>query len=309
MADNSGALTSGTRALGVIASDHIALGVVEDHRIKGSVHVITELLSLPPDSLAGAIYERAVYVCQEAGVDPQSLSAIGIGFPGIIKDGVVEESPNVQQAKGLNLAQSMAGILSGVQSQAPVLVMNDADAMAAGVAAKRGGLEKLVRVWTLGNGIGFGRYPRAEGAWECGHMVITLDPKEQFCGCGGVGHLEGIMGYRAMRLRFLDMEPEEVFESARLGDSKCVAFSKLWHRALAAATANLVHQDGCGRFYITGPNSVFVEISQLHQYLHEMVKMSPLQGSVFEVIPTGDEVGVIGAAVSAQLAAAEARQS
>jgi len=32
---------------------------------------------------------------------------------------------------------------------------------------------------------------------------VTLDPKENFCGCGGRGHLEGILGYRAMRLRFL----------------------------------------------------------------------------------------------------------
>ena len=236
-----------------------------------------------------------------------TVGAIGIGFPGIIREGIVEDSPNIQQAKGLNLAQSLGSVLSGVSSKAPVLVVNDADAMAAGIAATRGGLEKLVRVWTLGNGIGFGRYPRADGDWECGHMVVTLDPKEQFCGCGGSGHLEGIMGYRAMRLRFLDMEPEEVFESSRLGDSKCIAFTKLWHRALAAATANIVHHDGPGRFYITGPNSVYVEIPLLHQYLHEMIKMSPLQGSVFEVIPTSDEIGVIGAAVSAHFAARDGK--
>ncbi len=137
-------------------------------------------------------------------------------------------------------------------------------------------------------------------------MVVTLDPKEQYCGCGGVGHLEGIMGYRAMRLRFLDMEPEEVFESSRLGDSKCGAFAKMWHRALAAATANLVHQDGPGKFYITGPNSVYIEISLLNQYLHEMVKMTPLQGTSFEVIPTSDEVAVVGAAASARFAAESA---
>jgi len=41
--------------------------------------------------------------------------------------------------------------------------------------------------------------------------VVTLDPKENFCGCGGRGHLEGILGRRSMRMRFLDLEPEEVF--------------------------------------------------------------------------------------------------
>ncbi len=44
----------------------------------------------------------------------------------------------------------MGAVLSGVNSKVPVLVMNDADAMAAGVAATHGALEKLVRVWTLG---------------------------------------------------------------------------------------------------------------------------------------------------------------
>jgi hypothetical protein len=31
-----------------------------------------------------------------------------------------------------------------------------------------------------------------------------------------------------------------------------------------------------------------------------MVKMSPLQGSNVEVVPTGDEIAIIGAAVSAE---------
>jgi len=37
----------------------------------------------------------------------------------------------------------------------------------------------------------------------------------------------------------------------------------------------------------------------LDRLLLEMVKMSPLQGSRFEVLPTTDETGVIGAAVNA----------
>ena len=298
MSENNGSIT-----VGVMASDHIAVGLVEGHRVRGTVHIVEGLPSMPADSIAPTIYDAMVGVCKENGLDVHTVQAVGLGFPGIVRNGIVEESPNIQQAKGLDLADSMSCVLSRVNSKAPVLVLNDADAMAAGVAAERGKLEKLTRVWTLGNGIGFGRFPRVDGAWECGHMVITIDPKEKFCGCGGAGHLEGIMGYRAMRLRFLDMEPEEVFASARLGDPKTSAFVKMWHRALAAATANLVHQDAPGKFFITGLNSIYVEIGLLNQYLHEMVKMTPLQGSVFEVIPTSDEIAVVGAALSAHLAA------
>ena len=173
------------------------------------------------------------------------------------------------------------------------------------MAATRGQLEKLIRVWYLGDGIGFGRYPQAEGVWEGGHMVVSLDPKEKYCGCGGVGHLEGIMGHRAMRLRFLDMEPEEVFAAAREGDARCGTFVKLWHRALAAATATSIHLDGPGKFFITGPNARYVDLGLLGQYLHEMVKMSPLQGSLFETIPSSTDLAIIGAAVNARRACAE----
>jgi predicted NBD/HSP70 family sugar kinase len=201
--------------------------------------------------------------------------------------------------KGFNLQAA----LSSRGLSAPVRVFNDADAMAAGIAATRDKLQKLIRVWTLGNGVGFGRYPWSEGVWEGGHSVVTLDPKESLCGCGGRGHLEGILGHRSMRLRFLDLEPEEVFDNARAGDTRCSEFVTLCHRALAAATATGIHMDGPGQFYITGRNAKFIDIALLDRFVHEMVKMSPLQGSRFEVVSTSDEVGIIGAALNAERAA------
>jgi predicted NBD/HSP70 family sugar kinase len=107
------------------------------------------------------------------------------------------------------------------------------------------------------------------------------------------------MGHSAMRRRFLDMEPDEVFAEAKAGDARCVAFVKLWHRALAAATANSIHMDGPGKFYLTGHNTQFIDIERLNVDLHEMVRMSSLQGSLFEIVPTSDELAIVGAAVSA----------
>ena len=86
-------------------------------------------------------------------------------------------------------------------------------------------------------------------------MVVSLDPKEKYCGCGGIGHLEGIVGRRGMRLRFLDLEPEEVFANARRATSAALDFVRQWHRALAAATATSIHLDGPGRFFLSGPNA------------------------------------------------------
>jgi predicted NBD/HSP70 family sugar kinase len=201
----------------------------------------------------------------------------------------------------------MAGMLAAqLRSQgieAPVTIINDADSFAAGIAALHGKLDTVVRVWTLGVGIGYGRYPRTEGVWEGGHTVVTLDDKENFCGCGGRGHLEGIMGHRAMRLRFLDMEPEEVFEAAKAGDPRCCDFKKLWHKALAGATATSIHLRGPGRFFLAGFNVRFVDMPMLKDYLHHMVKMSPLQSYSIEIVKDDAETRVIGAAVSAERAA------
>jgi glucokinase len=47
-------------------------------------------------------------------------------------------------------------------------------------------------------------------------------------------------------------------------------------------------------------NARYVNVGLLNRYVQEMVKMSPLQGYVFEVIPRSDELAVIGAAVNAQ---------
>jgi predicted NBD/HSP70 family sugar kinase len=293
------------RAAGVLVMEHIAAALVEDGKVTGKVRTYPErgdlpeaLLSLPAEAVAEQICGLLKPLGGNGGI-----SAIGVGFPGLTREGIVEESPNLQQMKGFNLQAALEAGLSESLGKVPVRIFNDADATAAGIAASRGVLNKLTRVWTLGNGVGFGRYPWSKGVWEGGHSVVSTDPKEKFCGCGGHGHLEGILGYRSMRLRFLDLEPEEVFANARAGDERCVEFVMLCHRALAAATATCIHMEGPGAFYITGPNAKFINAGLLDRMVHEMVKMSPLQGSRFEVIPENDELGIIGAAVNAERSA------
>ena len=297
-----------SRSIGIVTAEVISSALVINNQVHGPVRtfpteddVADDLVSYPADVLIQKICEVL-----ESTPGHDTVDCIGLGFPGLIRDNIVEESPNYRQMKGVRLGDAVKSALAAKGINANILVSNDADVVAAGIAASRGQLDRLIRVWTLGNGIGFGHYPSGASMWEGGHTVVTLDPKEQFCGCGGTGHLEGIMGHRAMRLRFLDLEPEEIFENANEGDARCAEFVKLWHRALAAATASSVHMDGPGKFYITGPSANFLNLSMLHQYMAEMVKISPLQGYVFEIVPGGNEIAILGAAVAAQQAAAAA---
>jgi glucokinase len=292
-----------TTAIGVVMTEHIVAGRMENHRLVGTpvrypgdAAEMDALTVLPGGELVEMI---AHHVTDLSGESDKPVEAIGVAVPGVVRHGIVEDAPNLTQIKGMRMAEELGRVLAGRGIHAPVHIANDADAIAAGVAARHGHLDRLTRVWTIGNGIGYGRWPYVEGVWEGGHITVTLDPKERFCGCGGVGHLEGIMGYRAMRLRFLDREPEEIFAHAREGDQRCREFVDLWHRALAAGTASFIHLAGPGKFYFTGHNVGFLDVPLLRRHLEGMVKMSPLQSFSLEVLPNDDETALLGAGVSA----------
>ena len=179
-----------TTAIGVVITEHIVAGRLEDQRIAGSTirypgdkDELDALAAMPGSELVELLATQ-IATLTEAETVP--VDAIGVAVPGIIRHGVVEDSPNLTQLKGMRLADELTRALTARGITAPVHIANDADAIAAGVAATRGQLNKLTRVWTLGNGIGYGRWPYVEGVWEGGHVTVSLDPKEKFCGCGGV---------------------------------------------------------------------------------------------------------------------------
>lgn len=303
--------TDGTRTVGVVVAERLYAGLIVNGALTGPLQVFPELTDqadeeenplteFHTDALVLAVCELTLRV---AGPHKRSLDAVGVTLPGLVRNGVVEEAPNLPQLKGARMAELLAQAFSLQGLNAPVIISNDADAMAAGLASKFGKLDRRIRVWTLGTGIGYGVYPMTDDVWEAGHTTVTLDERENYCGCGGKGHLEGIMGHRAMRLRFLDMEPEEVFAAACRRDNpdpRCVEFRNVWHRALAAATASSIHNTGAGKFFITGYNVRFLDLNLLRHYLHDMVKMSPLQAYQVEIVEDEQATRVVGAAVVAE---------
>lgn len=322
---------SGKKTVGLTLSKRIVAGLVDEHGVAGELRgypfeaedADDALMEMPREALIEAMCEQIIAVVRGTPRDTSEgiglvrdgsaqatgrenvIDAVGVALPGIVRNGVVDDAPNLPQLKGVRAAQEIGAMLKAHGIDVPITVINDADAVAAGLAASQGKLAQMIRVWTLGTGIGFGRYPLTEEIGEGGHTTVTLDEKETFCGCGGRGHMEGIMGHRAMRLRFLDMEPEDVFEAAKNSDPRCLDFKKLWHRALAAGTASSIHNSGAGKFYITGYNVQFVDVPMLYQYLEQMVRMSPLQGFSIETRPEDPRNEVVGAAVTARQAAAQ----
>lgn len=295
-------------SIGVVLSKRILAGVIGPEGVIGDIHAYPDdedyedaLVEMPREHLVAALCDQIIAVAQAHPDKP--TTGVGVALPGVVRHGIVEDSPNLPQMKGAHVVAELQHMLQEHGIDAPVTAVNDADAMAAGLAHRQGKLDSMIRVWTIGTGIGFGRYPLVDSVGEGGHTVVTLDDRETYCGCGGRGHMEGIMGHRAMRLRFLDMEPEDVFEAADKGDQRCIEFKKLWHKALAAGTASSIHISGAGKFYLTGYNVRFVDMPLLNHYVQQMVRMSPLQAFSVEIMPQNLETLVVGAAVVGSSAA------
>ena len=80
---------------------------------------------MPVESICERLAEQA-----RAEAMGREIAAVGLAFPGIVREGVVEDSPNLQQIKGWNLRAALSAMLpEGIR----VHVMNDAAAMATGV--------------------------------------------------------------------------------------------------------------------------------------------------------------------------------
>src|ERR1700694_3763841 len=108
------------RVAGVVAAERIVAGLVAGGEMEPGVQHFppledpdTALTSMPANAVVSVICDQIRTLCQARGVEVVSLAGIGVAFPGVIKNGVVEESPNLLQMKGCRLTDS---IRNGLES-------------------------------------------------------------------------------------------------------------------------------------------------------------------------------------------------
>ncbi len=128
-------------AIGVVMTEHIVAGALEDQRLKGKLLRFPEsteehdaLVALPGGELVDVLVDKIAALVGSVG---GPVDAIGVAVPGVVRHGVIEDSPNLAQIKGMRLADELTKVLTTRGVSTPVYVANDADAIAAGVAATR----------------------------------------------------------------------------------------------------------------------------------------------------------------------------
>ena len=93
--------------IGVVMTEHIVAGALEDQHLTGMplrfpTNEDESLIAIPGSELVDVLVDKiaALAVTIQGKVD-----AIGVAVPGVIRHGVVEDSPNLAQIKGMHLAE------------------------------------------------------------------------------------------------------------------------------------------------------------------------------------------------------------
>src|SRR5919201_3873999 len=96
------------RSIGVLATRDLCSGIVEDTRL-GAVRMYpdpgrqqVDLKTVPVDEILSVVRRQVVELSAEGPID-----SVGAGFPGIVRCGLIEESPNLGQLKGLRVAEQL----------------------------------------------------------------------------------------------------------------------------------------------------------------------------------------------------------
>lgn len=182
-----------------IGGSTIKAGLIKDNKILDRVDTKTDRNDVMK-GVAKVMHE----VMSRGNVKPTEVKGISLGCPGIIKNGIVLSSANLN-LKDCNLYEEMAKITS-----LPVYVKNDGDMatlaeyhLGAGVGSNN--MVMLIFGTGVGGGIitsGF-LYEGQGGSAELGHIPLVYGGLE--CGCGNRGCMEKYVSCMALSALAKDM--------------------------------------------------------------------------------------------------------
>src|SRR5471032_2773635 len=139
---------SATReSLGIIFAQRIYAGLIINHQLASPLLAHPPgnaeddddfIVEMPTEAVIAAIGDLAL---KAAAGHESSITSVGLAIPGLVRNGVVEEAPNLPQFKGARVQELVSAHLAARGITAKVTILNDADAVAAGLASQRGHLD------------------------------------------------------------------------------------------------------------------------------------------------------------------------
>ncbi len=206
-------------------------------KVLGSARRPTPTQGSPADvaaQLVGAIKEAAT----QAGIEPASLSGVGVGSPGAV-DPDTGSVANARNLPGWEGTFPLAQVLSE-QLRTPVRVGNDVQVATDAEFALGAGkpYQSILGVF-WGTGVGGGLILKRKpwlgrgAAGEIGHVVIRVGGRR--CTCGRRGCMEAYAGRAAMEIRARKLHKQgrstDLFKLMKARDRTRLT-SAIWARAL-----------------------------------------------------------------------------
>lgn len=192
-----------------IGGTNLKIGLIRDNMLVDKM-----ILSTNSFDIVRQIVNMSEEILQKNGIDKSALSGVGVGFPGIVRNGVVAHSVNLNLTD-FNLQEVLQNEL-GVK----VIVINDAD-MATLAEHTLGAGENCdsMILLSIGTGVGGGiitsgkLYTGTQGAGELGHIPLFYGDKP--CNCGQKGCLEQYVSCIAlsqMALKEMENYPNSIIK-------------------------------------------------------------------------------------------------
>ncbi len=277
---------------------------------EGSLIAQRKLRTLPePEAMLPQIVGAIQECLGEQGVSWDDLVGIGLSVAGTVHVGTerVGKAPNLPQWEGFAPGEALQALLrdQGVRDDLPVVVDNDANAAAWGIARwEAPQLENLVYVTIstgIGGGIVIGRklYHGGGGsAAEVGHMI--LKPGGPRCPCGKLGCWEALASGTAIaregraRLGDPQITTPQVFQLAHEGNREAQKILDEVAEYLGLGFANLTE--------LLDPETIFLGGGVMNEWeqLQTPALASYGRNARWRVpirsTRLGDEVGLLGAA-------------
>ncbi len=241
-----------------IGGTKVAVSTADGSGIRGRVTAPT-IKQGTREALGEQVLALITRSCEEAGVSPESLSAIGVSScgPFVLHDGRIElAAPNI--CGGLaGAARGLPNDWASVPLEVPLRavfrnVRIENDCIAALEAERRwGALQGFDHcayvTWSTGVGVGLcidGRALRGKhgNAGHAGHMFVS-DNNDALCGCGNIGDLEALVAGNAMARRFSGQgyaDAAALLLAAQSGDAEAVAIVDELCRIMGRGLYNLV---------------------------------------------------------------------
>lgn len=297
-----------------VGGTNLRVGVVDDHKVVWEERYHADFSglckTLPPAAALSAIQQSLAQSLAEALALYPAVRAVGIGFPGFIDPGSqhVLQSPNLPGLIDVDVISGLRSLLN-----LPVIVENDASAAAYGEYALADKLHSLIYIG-LGTGVGGGlilgdkSYPGSNGfAMEIGHLCVVPDGRP--CGCGNRGCLEQYASASGVVLSYAEFSgigrnAEQLAALAVAGDTHALNAYRRAGDTLGLALAHILKVLDVPDVVIGGGLSQSWSLlqpafeSRLDQDL-----IPVLRGKIrVHLSRAGDQAGIIGAAMLAQLA-------